>query len=819
MKRNVLILLLLYALFPGMLFGQMATDSCFLKIASNMMTQLHVYPQEKIHVHTDRDRYVSGEKIWFKVYLTDALTHQTSTSSRYVYVELISPADSLVGRVMIRSTVDGLFYGHLPLTEIIPEGNYTLRAYTRYMENTGDDYFFRKNIRIGKLTSVNNQPDAVRKRRKEPPVTNDFDVSFYPEGGYLVEGVLCKVAFKALNRRGHAETISGEITDDQGTVVTNVHTFHAGMGVFSYIPEAGKRYLLKCRNDNGLEKQFEMPQPNPRTCALTVSQRNQRLTVGILTSVHSRDMPRYLLAHCRGNVFHFSALDNDHAIIAFPQEALPTGIIQLIVFDRHMNPLSERLVFNKNDNVRVKVTFRTDKAHYRKRDKVVSTLSSIDSEGYLSVSVTDDQDGAIDSSVTLLSTLLLSSELKGYIEEPAYYLQDTPASVIALDYLMMTHGWRRYTIPEAVKGNPELPHIPYQTSQRISGRVKSLWRTNPVPDSEIVMMTENEDIILTSTDGNGEFLFDEFEYPDSTSYFIQALSKKGSSRVELVMDRESFPKLTYAYQRPIMAASAGEGTECEAEPDAFIEKAEQRSKYDEDMRVIYLSEVEVMAPRIVHKDEPRLQYWANRDADATIRKEDVEKTGPRLVVDWLRNFGVAGVTVLPNGRVSIRGGGRPLVLIDGIPQDWPENMMGPEDSPLETVSASDVESIDIFKGVSTSLFGVRGANGVISITTRRGVEDTGSESEGANYAVYSPLGYQQPIAFYAPKYETPEAKLQSVPDYRTTIFWKPDVKISDTKETEFEFYTSDFPTTYSVVIEGLTTDGKIIRQIEKIRVE
>lgn len=705
------------------------------------------------------------------------------------------------------------------MIHLTPEGNYTLRAYTRYMENTGDDYFFRKNIRIGKLTSVNNQPDAVRKRRKEPPVTNDFDVSFYPEGGYLVEGVLCKVAFKALNRRGHAETISGEITDDQGTVVTNVHTFHAGMGVFSYIPEAGKRYLLKCRNDNGLEKQFEMPQPNPRTCALTVSQRNQRLTVGILTSVHSRDMPRYLLAHCRGNVFHFSALDNDHAIIAFPQEALPAGIIQLIVFDRHMNPLSERLVFNKNDNVRVKVTFRTDKAHYRKRDKVVSTLSSIDSEGYLSVSVTDDQDGAIDSSVTLLSTLLLSSELKGYIEEPAYYLQDTPASVIALDYLMMTHGWRRYTIPEAVKGNPELPHIPYQTSQRISGRVKSLWRTNPVPDSEIVMMTENEDIILTSTDGNGEFLFDEFEYPDSTSYFIQALSKKGSSRVELVMDRESFPKLTYAYQRPIMAASAGEGTECEAEPDAFIEKAEQRSKYDEDMRVIYLSEVEVMAPRIVHKDEPRLQYWANRDADATIRKEDVEKTGPRLVVDWLRNFGVAGVTVLPNGRVSIRGGGRPLVLIDGIPQDWPENMMGPEDSPLETVSASDVESIDIFKGVSTSLFGVRGANGVISITTRRGVEDTGSESEGANYAVYSPLGYQQPIAFYAPKYETPEAKLQSVSDYRTTIFWKPDVKISDTKETEFEFYTSDFPTTYSVVIEGLTTDGKIIRQIEKIRVE
>ena len=77
--------------------------------------QLEVYPQEKIHLHTDRDYYVPGEKIWFKAYVVDAHSHLHPTYSQYVYVELISPVDTLVKRVMIKQT-DGLFYGHLPLT-------------------------------------------------------------------------------------------------------------------------------------------------------------------------------------------------------------------------------------------------------------------------------------------------------------------------------------------------------------------------------------------------------------------------------------------------------------------------------------------------------------------------------------------------------------------------------------------------------------------------------------------------------------------------------------------------------------------------------
>ena len=811
-------------------------------VRENMTAQIETYPQEKIHLHTDRDFYVTGEKIWFKAYLTDAATYLFPTNSRYVYAELIDSCDSLINRVMIRPE-NGMYYGNLFISEIVQEGNYTLRAYTQYMENLGDDYFFKKNIRIGSK-GIN---PLVSKNRGNG---DDFEVSFFPEGGNLVEDAFCKVAFKSLNRSGYAETIYGEIVDGQGTIITTVQTYYAGMGVFSYVPASGKRYFLKCRNENGIEKQFELPQPEPRARVLAVSQRNGRLSAEIRKSPNSPDTPTYLLAHNRGMVFHFSALQKDDDLVILPDEVLPGGIIQLILFDEQMNPLSERLIFNKNDDYQAEVEFKTDKIRYGRREKVVATL--FDVAGWydgnyneladerrsedttpnrlfnLSVAVTDDKDIAVDESNTILSTLLLSSELKGYIENPAYYLQDNIESATALDYLMLTHGWRRYNIPEVVKGNYESPEIPFQESMAISGKVKSLALSRPVSDGDVFVLV-NEDYDLTSTDETGTFAFRDFEYPDSTSYFIQALNRRGSNNVEIVIDSVSFPRPVYALQNPSMKNRAiKEEDKCEPEPDAFIAKAGLRSQYDEEMRVIQLSEVEVTAPRIDRKDEPRLQYWANMNSDITLRREEIMKTAPRLVSEWLRH--VPGVEVSSmTGEISIRQGmPLPLVLIDGAKVDWPEikpdEIRSPFDTPLETVSVHDVESIDVIKGAGAAIFGTNGAGGVISITTKRGIDvmrevEQMRKDQSLNYSTYTTLGYQKPVEFYAPRYETLEAKYLTIPDYRTTIFWKPDIVVSEDGKATFDFYTSDFPTTYSVVIEGLTTDGSIIRQVEKIMVD
>ena len=379
-------------------------------------------------------------------------------------------------------------------------------------------------------------------------------------------------------------------------------------------------------------------------------------------------------------------------------------------------------------------------------------------------------------------------------------------------------------MPEVVKGNPEYPSIPYQVSQHLSGWVKSLIRSRVVTDSEVSVMMNDGFLGLTPTDENGSFLFHDFEYPDSTSYFIQALSRRNDDRVELVIDDESFPKPVHALQSPITAIQVTpEKTTINPEPNDFIAKAALRSKYDDDMWVVHLSGVEVTAQRIEKRDNRRLRFSMNEYADVTVPKEDFERVRRRHVSNYLSSIPGISVTTNEFGTGSIRiggvnsfssGNGNPLIIIDGITMEWTS------DCPLDLLTSDMIESIDVFKGPSAAIFGARGANGVISVTTKGGLNFMDRpQRNGFNHTVFAPLGYQKPVEFYSPKYETLEAKHLSIPDYRTTIFWKPDIVVSDEGEATFEFYTSDFTGTYSVVIEGITTDGRMVRQVEKIRIE
>ena len=814
-------------------------------IAQNMAAQLEKYPQEKIHLHTDRDLYAPGEKIWFKAYVVDAYSHLFPASSEYVYVELISPVDTLVNRVMI-AQADNMFYGHLPLPDNIQEGYYTLCAYTRYMENPGDDYFFKKNIRIGSPspTLPNWEGDRdIAERHAEQNLNSPlsvvlegaFDISFFPEGGNLPEGVFSKVALKALNEHGYPETISGTLIDHTGAEIASIQTYHAGMGVFTYLPDASKKYFLKCRNENGLEKQFELPQPNIRAYSLSTSIQNDRIIVGLRKSDRSPDIPYFLLVHCRGEVLYFSEWDGKQDVKLLTKD-LSVGVIQLLLLDSRMNTLSERLVFNSNDTSE-QIDFLTEKDAYQVRDKIVATLSLPDSyslpfgegsggaEGlaHFSIAVTDDKDFAIDESTTILSSLLLSSELKGTIEHPAYYLQDE----VAMDLLMMTHGWRRYNIPEVVQGQLDYPVVTPQLFQEVTGQVKTLTSNRPVPDSEVFIMMQGEGggFGVTQTDANGSFTVQDLLFPESTVFYIQALDKNGRDNVKIEMKAESFPVLTYALQRPLLRQKIKD----ESDENTFLTKAQQRAKFEEDIWTLYLNEVEITAPKIERrKDEPRLQQWYNGRSDLTITKEEIERQNHLLVSDYLKS--VPGITVYANGIIHIRGGINsfstpvlPLILVDGIRFPWPDDIRELQGnkfaSPLEQIPIHDIESIDVFKGGSAAVFGMSGANGVISITTKRGDFPVPTTNEAHNTLVYRPAGYQIPVEFYAPKYETLEVRQSPIPDYRTTIFWKPDVVITDDGEASFEFYASDFPTTYSVVIEGLTTTGTIVRQVEKIQVK
>ena len=790
--------------------GQTETNFALATLQENLSNQLKAFPQEKIHLHTDRDIYIPGEKIWFKAYITDALTHKTASYSQYVYVELINDTDSLSSRVMVRLSDDEMYYGHLFIPDYLPEGVYTLRAYTRFLENLGDDFFFKKKILIGNL------PDETadnRKKERKRQGREDYDVSFFPEGGNLLEGTLCKVAFKALDQDGNAIAITGELMDADGNVINTGKTVYAGMGTISFIPEKGQKYIFKTKNSNGLEKKLTLPETR-NTYSIFVSFLNNYHNVTLSKAVDCPEIPLYLLVQVRGIALYCARWAMDKKYVSFPKDLLPAGVIHFLLLDAEMNPISERLVFNRTNEL-AEAVFSTDKAVYAKREKVTAQIYINDMEqtrpaGNISISITDDNDMEADTLTTIEATLLLSSELKGYIETPAYYLQDNDEAKMALDLLMMTHGWRRYNIPETLKGNYTVPEITLETAKEITGEVKNVLLNKPVANATVTLHTLDGSFSETQSDADGHFGFLNIEYPDSASFFLQAKTPKGKDRVELFLNRETFPLLRHAPR--YISSTFSEVIEA-AKDDNFLKKAVQRAKYNQDYDVVNLQEIVVTGTkRVAKRDEVRLQYWANASSDYTMYREEIEKFRPSRVSDLMTRIpGIMG----SRDNIRVRGAdGPPLVVINGLAIEWDEG-----DNPLDYVDVDDLESIDVFKGTSVVLFGTRGGNGVISLTTRIWDFTTPRKSKKFNYAAYRPLGFQQPAEFYAPKYDTPEAKNQTVTDYRTTIFWKPDVVVSENGMASFDFYTADFATTYSVVIEGLTENGEIIRHIEKIKVQ
>ena len=163
------------------------------------LEQIRNFPQEKIHVTTDRDAYIAGDTVWLRAHCVDAATLEPLTASRYVYVELRTTDNLLVRRIKILQR-GGVYAGYLPLPATLAQDEYVLCAYTLYMRNLGGDYLFSKPLSVNPYR----QPEKRRRRTAAGP----FDVAFFPEGGYLIDGQPCRVGFKALGRDGLSRQVT-----------------------------------------------------------------------------------------------------------------------------------------------------------------------------------------------------------------------------------------------------------------------------------------------------------------------------------------------------------------------------------------------------------------------------------------------------------------------------------------------------------------------------------------------------------------------------------------------------------------------------------
>ena len=869
-KRSITVLLgvLLY-------FSSLSAQTMQDTIIANFSLMERI-PKEKLYLHLDKPFYGAGEKIWFKGYLVNAITHQDNAQSNFIITELINRSDSIVERKKIRRDSLG-FHNAFTLPATLPAGDYYLRGYSNWMLNEDPDFFFSRNIKIGnsidntivssieyqqeddthytakiKFTSnvqavfenttikylylengkIKNKgkkktdengwisislpdlkspvarrievefddPQYIYKRTFHLPVfTNDFDVKFFPEGGALINIPHQNVAFKAQGADGFSKEIEGFLFNSKGDTLTNFRSEHNGMGIFTMNPVNNETYYVTVRTNDSITKRFDLPAIEPKGISIAMSHYKQEIRYEIQkTEVTEWPQKLFLLAHTRGKLAILQPINPKRTFGKMNDSLFTEGITHFMLIDEQGNALSERLIFVP-DHKPNQWQITTDPPTYGKREKVSLQIAAKDSEGNpvegtFSVSITDRKSIQPDSLAdNILSNLLLTSDLKGYVEDPAFYFLNQDARTLrSIDYLMMTHGWRRHKM-ENVLRTPSLNFTNYiEKGQTISGRIMGFFGANVKKGPICVLAPKYNIIATTETDEKGQFIVNT-SFRDSTTFLVQARTKKGFAGVDILMDPPQYPVATH--KAPYFNGAT-------TFMEDYLMNTRDQYYMEGGMRVYNLKEVTVTAKR--ERPSSKSIYTGGINT-YTVEEDRLQGYGQTAFDAASR---LPSVTITNGSEIHIRNNSEPaIIVIDDIVYEDASDI-------LKDIQVSDMSSISLLRGADAVILGPRASGGAVVITLKDPRNLPARPAQGI--ITYTPLGYSESVEFYHPTYDTPEKKNAQRSDFRSTVYWNPELRLDAEGKATIEYYTPDSTAPEDIIIEGVDKNGKVCRILQTI---
>ncbi|HYQ87208.1 MAG TPA: carboxypeptidase regulatory-like domain-containing protein [Bacteroidota bacterium] len=375
--------------------------------------------------------------------------------------------------------------------------------------------------------------------RSIPIVLNQIHLTLYPEGGDLVQGLSSRVGFEAVNEFNKPADIEGVVRDDRGREITKFKSFHQGIGAFLITPEDGRSYLVNITKPGGIAETFRLPDALSHGYTLAVRQNADGTATFVVGSTQDEELS--MIAQIRGRVYftkQFTARVGT-TTIAFPAQDLPRGVVQATLFDHSGIEQAERLLFvNKRNLLTLRIS--TDKERYLPREEVRLSIKASDlrgqpAKGNFSLAVADDRilSFADDKSGNILAKMLLEPDLRGKVEEPNFYFDPKEAKAdTALDYLMMTRGWRRFTWKEVLTA--KVPEITHQAERTVvAGTV--LYSGSELPVAGARVSISGSSNMVSLTDSSGKY---RFRYVDLGSPVSIEVSKKGFEPYDTTLEHQ-----------------------------------------------------------------------------------------------------------------------------------------------------------------------------------------------------------------------------------------------------------------------------------------
>ena len=760
-------------------------------------------PVEKLYVQFDKEQYVPGEIVWFKVYLLEGKSHIPSYLSTVAYVECWNEVDSLIDRKII-SLIGGEGQGDFTFDSSLPGGTYRIRAYTQWMRNSQAEFQHALYV-FG---------EPIKKDSLLPPPSRP-DIQFLPESGVFLAGCKNRMGIKALGDQGLGISVKGIIKDQAQVVVDSFFTSHRGMGTVSFEPLPGQVYSAECiwAGDTLV---YPLPSVENEGVRMHIDPSAFLTKVDIHLAGASESFVQ-LVGVTRGELTFFARMKlvEGQNLLDIPNSSFPTGVLQLTLRDEQGRPLCERMCWiDKKDQLDIEID--PPLLPFGKRSKVQLPIHAFLQDGgpfpaSVSVSIVSETGYMTQAPYrkSLPSYALWAAEARGNLEAPWEYFHGGEVLAEKIDLVMLTHFWRKVHWGEMTSPTLPAPEFMIERGMRLTGQARKPNK-KPFANAPLVLMIDGIfNMRETQTDDEGRFAFDGVYYVDTSQIFLQIKNEKDKQRpATFEFDSPvSPPPPTFLanYARLLR----------EQEDRAYIQQVQSyvnnRKLVDEEADY-ELEAVEITGERAYTE----AKYDLKRMYVRTERVFRMDEIGPVAnLIEVLRgeypSFNIVGgpgnyrfQSTRAYNPLSSREPGeqgspvQPSFYIDGI------------ETPLTFVESFPVDRVDFIDLVlGDRAVALGNPVGIVAIYTKdgEGYENPQQDQLKGRFNTQLP-GYSLSRTFYQPNYEVPSPN-HDLPDLRNTLLWEPKVQIDGSGMHTLEFFSGDIPGRYKVVVEGVSPDGQL----------
>jgi hypothetical protein len=759
-------------------------------------------PNQHLYVQFDKQAYVAGDTAWFKGYVYS--NYSPSALSTNFFIDLVDDHGNIIQSKRF-PIFEGTAIGNFDLPANLRQGVYVVRAYTRWTANFDQSFVFKKAIPVFNSTTT-----QVSKPKPE------YEFELFPEGGRVIADLPNNIAFRARDQWFQVIPVTAELVDAKGKKIGSFANA-LGEGVFSLTPVFKEKYFAVVSFPDQSIKKIELPEGVYGSATLTVADEENGKSFSALTSpgLVKTGESLQLVAVIDNHVVLDTKVpvNNNESLGLIATKNLHPGIMHVFLFDDKNKLLAERTTIVQNQKLSLPVELKVDEVgRTAKAKNVFSFLFPENITGSFSVSVTDaDKDLLPTNNEDIYATILTQSGSSKLLLRP------TPANEDEADALTISNQWYGDNWQTLSKNKQPLHFKDKYIS--VVGKTTTDDGTATVIDGNMRIIVQPKNFMqknyTVDLGTKGNFNLDSLIFEDSARIYYELIATKKNKKgpgVKLMLEEPkhdlssllngidySFSKtkepvlgdnktllLASELQKNLLTTSQ---TPSQAKP---IKKDKQSDKKDVNKRYaggIFGSSTSKTFDFI--NDPP-----AHGGVDVF---ESLQGQIGGLIIEKVNTgynlWGNRSVSTLEALRGNRRG---------QVPGKVYLNEQESSSDAVMRIPIDQIALVKYYEAGSIMLPGA-GASPILAFWTKKQEDMDDAITNDMGYVMQN--GYSPTRKFYSPDYSATSKNIQ---DNRTTLHWDPNISVTDNRQFTIIFYNSDSAKRFHVVVEGFTSDGKLV---------